>query len=114
MIPIYTDALQASSLSRLSQLHALKLDFENHLGSPARINLRGLPSTLYSLTLSANNALMIAGLPAIVPKQVNMRSTGAAAGWRRIRYAEGYLSQGARVNTSRMRCTSVKCLLTCC
>ena len=61
---------QASSLSRLTQLRTLTLDFDNHAGSPARLGLAGLPDTLRSLTLSANNALMVASLPAGAPTQV--------------------------------------------
>lgn len=62
--------LQASCLSRLSELRTLKLDFDNHAGSPARVGLSGLPHKLRSLTLGAYNALMLASLPATVPNEV--------------------------------------------
>ena len=87
---ICATALQASSLSRLSRLRTLKLDFENHAGSPARVTLGGLPAMLRSLTISANNALMIAGLPATVPEQVGTQSRACRGlpldtAWARVR-----------------------------
>ena len=78
---------QASSLSQLTQLRSLKLHFYTDAGSrsPARVGLAGLPDTLRSLTLSANDALMIASLPAGAPTEVLMLE-GRVRVWVRARF----------------------------